>query len=47
MNTLLKDLQYLFRYQNKSLTEFGFSEPQEYLTEIQREKMKYDPIMQG
>lgn len=46
MHTLLNDLQYLFKDQNKSLIDYGYPEPQESLSEIDREFMKYDPAEQ-
>jgi hypothetical protein len=41
-NALLCDLQSLFIENNKSLSDYSLPEPNEYPTEIEREKMKYN-----
>ena len=46
LNTLLNDLQLIFKDQNKTLSEFGFPEPQECVSDIELEFVKYDPSLQ-
>ena len=44
MHTLLNDLHYIFKDQNKTLLEYGYPEAQEVLSEVVREGVKYDPV---
>ena len=46
MHTLLNDLHYIFKDQNKTLLEFGYPEAQEVLSEVERERVKYNPVLQ-
>jgi hypothetical protein len=41
LNAFLCDIQYIFAENNKCLSDFGFDEPNEYPTEIEKERMKY------
>ena len=43
LNSLLLDLQAIFKEQNVKLSEFGLPEPLLLITEIDNERMKYDP----
>ena len=47
MHTLLNDLHYIFKDQNKTLLEYGYPEAQEVLSEVEREGVKYDPVQQN
>jgi hypothetical protein len=41
LNAFLCDIKYIFAENNKCLSDFGFDEPNEYPTEIEKERMKY------
>jgi hypothetical protein len=47
MNSLLNDLQAIFKEQNVELSGFGLPEPLEMISEIEKERMKYDPEEQS
>jgi hypothetical protein len=46
MNALLCDFQHIFAENNKSMSDFGLPEPNDYPSELEREKLKYSEVEQ-